>query len=164
VNPLDGPLGEEPAWRGYALPRLQARRSPLASTAALCVLVIGWHLPLYFIPAFGLRPLEAITTAACTVVYAWIFNRSGGSALLCLVAHATEGTLRISAMWPVQADETRKAMYTAAWALVADALLVTDRRAWTAAPPEATWPATPEDGKPAAARRHAVGPGQEVGA
>ena len=29
VNPLDGPLGEEPGWRGYALPRAAARRSPL---------------------------------------------------------------------------------------------------------------------------------------
>ena len=35
INPADGPLGEEPGWRGYALPALQAKRSPLV--AALMV-------------------------------------------------------------------------------------------------------------------------------
>ena len=31
VNFTDGPLGEEPAWRGFAQPRLQSKWSPLAS-------------------------------------------------------------------------------------------------------------------------------------
>ena len=46
VNPLDGPLGEEPGWRGYALPELQSRRSPLAATLVLAPIVALWHLPL----------------------------------------------------------------------------------------------------------------------
>ncbi|MCD2195790.1 CPBP family glutamic-type intramembrane protease [Actinomycetospora endophytica] len=51
VNPLDGPLGEEPGWRGFALPGLQARLSPLAATAIaiLAVVVTVWHLPLVLI-------------------------------------------------------------------------------------------------------------------
>ena len=44
VNFTDGPLGEEPAWRGFAQPRLQSKWSPLASTALLGVLITGWHL------------------------------------------------------------------------------------------------------------------------
>jgi membrane protease YdiL (CAAX protease family) len=141
VNPLDGPLGEEPAWRGYAQPRLQARRSPLISTGILCLVVTGWHLPLFFLPAFGLRPFEGVSTIACTVVYAWLFNRSGGSALITLIAHAAEGSARAGQLWPAEADATRaKAVYAAAWVVVAVILLLADRRAWTTAPVSATWP------------------------
>ena len=49
INPLDGPLGEEPGWRGFALPGLPATRSPLVSTAILAVLITVWHLPLFFL-------------------------------------------------------------------------------------------------------------------
>jgi uncharacterized protein len=136
VDPLDGPLGEEPGWRGYAQPRLQATRSPLRATGLLCLVVTGWHLPLYFIPEFGLRPFEALTTAACTVVYAWLFNRSGGSVLIPLLAHAVEGSIRLSALWSADADVTRgKAWYAAAWTALALALLLLDRGSWVSAPP-----------------------------
>ncbi|MDD7940790.1 hypothetical protein PHK61_20410 [Actinomycetospora lutea] len=46
VNPTDGPLGEEPGWRGFALPGMQSRLSPLAATSVLAVLITVWHLPL----------------------------------------------------------------------------------------------------------------------
>src|SRR5215207_6227513 len=46
VNPGDGALGEEPGWRGFALPGLQSTLSPLVSTLILGVLVTGWHVPL----------------------------------------------------------------------------------------------------------------------
>ncbi len=49
INPHDGPIGEEPGWRGFALPGLQATRSPLVSTAILAVLVTIWHLPLFYL-------------------------------------------------------------------------------------------------------------------
>jgi uncharacterized protein len=49
INPLDGPLGEEPGWRGFALPGLQAGRSPLVATLILAVLVVIWHVPLFFL-------------------------------------------------------------------------------------------------------------------
>jgi membrane protease YdiL (CAAX protease family) len=50
LNPLDGPVGEEPGWRGFALPQLQRERSPLGASLILAPLVVGWHLPLLFSP------------------------------------------------------------------------------------------------------------------
>jgi membrane protease YdiL (CAAX protease family) len=45
INPLDGPMGEEPGWRGFALPGLQASRSPLVAALILAPLIAVWHLP-----------------------------------------------------------------------------------------------------------------------
>src|SRR5918998_6518586 len=61
LSPTGGPLMEEPSLRGYAQPELQARRSPIAATAIMAVLVAGWHLPLFFMPVFGAHPIWALS-------------------------------------------------------------------------------------------------------
>src|SRR5277367_2852598 len=48
-NLLGGPLGEEPGWRGFAFPRLQARLGPLPACAVIGFLWASWHLPLFLI-------------------------------------------------------------------------------------------------------------------
>ena len=40
-----GPIQEELGWRGFALPRLQARLGPAAGTAAFGAVWAAWHLP-----------------------------------------------------------------------------------------------------------------------
>ncbi len=49
---LGGPLFEEPGWRGFALPRLEARFGPLSGSLVLAVLWAGWHVPLFFYPGW----------------------------------------------------------------------------------------------------------------
>lgn len=44
-------LGEETGWRGYALPQLQRRFSPLASSLILALVWFGWHLPQFWVIA-----------------------------------------------------------------------------------------------------------------
>ena len=39
-------LGEEPGWRGFALPKLQENHSPLIASLILAPLWAVWHLPL----------------------------------------------------------------------------------------------------------------------
>jgi membrane protease YdiL (CAAX protease family) len=46
---LFGPLVEEPAWRGYALPQLLESHAPLAAGLAVGAAWALWHLPLFFI-------------------------------------------------------------------------------------------------------------------
>jgi uncharacterized protein len=86
-------LGEEVGWRGYALPRLQARRSALSASLILGVIWAFYHLPLSFTgQAFRSPSLFvpfAISTIALSVILTWVYNSTGGSLLLVVLLHAT---------------------------------------------------------------------------
>ncbi|WP_232665495.1 CPBP family glutamic-type intramembrane protease [Pseudonocardia sp. TRM90224] len=99
-----GPLGEEPGWRGFALPRLQERFGPLPGTFVLGALQGLWHLPVYVLVAgyngatggpldvavsFG---LFVVGTTALAVVFTWVYNNTGGSLLLAVLLHCSVNT------------------------------------------------------------------------
>ena len=135
VNPLNAQLPEEASFRGWAQPKLQTTRTPLAATVLMAVGVTIWHAPLFVMPQFGSSPIEALATIAVTFWYAWLFNHASGSALLTLIAHATEGTIETSTLWQASADTTRMTwLYSLVWCLVAFSLLVFNRRFWTKPP------------------------------
>jgi uncharacterized protein len=136
VNPTDGPLGENPGWQGFALPGLQGfGYSPLLATMILAPLVAGWHLPLFFMEEGGLQPSVLVgglvATVAVTFWYNWLFNRTGGSVLLVILAHDLEGSIQTEIGW----------IYMGVWCAVAVGLVVFDWKAWRA--PAATETTTP---------------------
>jgi membrane protease YdiL (CAAX protease family) len=138
VNPMDGPLGEEPGWRGFALPRMQARNSPLISAMILGVLVAGWHLPLVF--ADDLGPIGLVSTFSITIFYVWLFNHARGSVLLTLIAHSAQGAMTMGDLGFVGADLSRQEwLECVAWSIVAIGVIVLDRAAWHKAPREAVY-------------------------
>lgn len=47
-------IGEEPGWRGYALPVLRGRYGPLLATFALWPVWLCWHLPAFLMRDFQL--------------------------------------------------------------------------------------------------------------
>jgi uncharacterized protein len=131
VNPADGPLGEHPGWNGVALPGLQGfGYSPLLATMILAPLVAGWHLPTFFLEEGGLQPsvlvAGLVTTMAVTFWYAWLFNHTGGSILLLVIAHNVEGSLQYELGWIVMG----------VWLAVAIGLVVFDQKAWRGPAPE----------------------------
>ena len=129
VNPLDGPLGEEPGWRGYALPQMQGRLSPLASGLVLAPVVALWHLPLAV--TGQLAPIALADTVAITLVYIWLFNRTGGSVLLAMVFHIAQGTVTYGALGFSGADEARMPWLVGVlWFAIALGVIVFDREAW----------------------------------
>jgi membrane protease YdiL (CAAX protease family) len=131
INPLDGPMGEEPGWRGFALPRLQANRSPLGATLILGLIVAAWHLPLVFLPAEDLAPIFLLATVAITFMYTWIYNHTGGSVLMTIIAHSAQGVIAFSALGFVGSDDSRMVvLLTASLCVVAIGLLVFDWRMW----------------------------------
>jgi membrane protease YdiL (CAAX protease family) len=134
VVPIFAPVGEEPGWRGYALPRLQGGHSPLVATMILSVVVTAWHVPLIFLAEESLPPIFLVATAAVTFFYTWLYNHTGASLFMMIVAHAAEGTISGQLIGDdgfTGSHETRFAvLYTCGWCIVAVALLVLDRRAW----------------------------------
>jgi CAAX protease family protein len=88
-----GAVGEETGWRGYALPQLQRRFSPLASSMILAVLWFAWHIPQFLIIATyrDFAPMQYVGMLLgliCgAVVLTWLYNGSGGSILLVAVWH-----------------------------------------------------------------------------
>ena len=136
VNPLDGPLAEEPGWRAFAQPRLQLGRSRLSATLILAVLVASWHLPLWLLPEFGATSsiivADVLGTVAVTIWYSWLFNHSGGSALLTLIAHSVEGLVHPQLFWsdPLIASRATS-VYAAVWCLTALVLVIADWQYWS---------------------------------
>jgi membrane protease YdiL (CAAX protease family) len=136
VNPGDGALGEEPGWRGLALPGLQTTLSPLVSTMILGVVVTVWHVPLLFLEEGGLRPPIVVGfllgSFAVTFWYTWLFNRTGGSVLMTLVSHAAQGTITIGGLWSAGADFAQaNLIFGVVASAVAIGLVVFDRKAWS---------------------------------
>ncbi len=88
---LGGPLGEEFGWRGYALPALQEHHSWRVASLILGVVWGLWHLPLFYIADTVQShipfALFMVSTIALSILFAWLFNRTGGSVLSALVLH-----------------------------------------------------------------------------
>lgn len=70
---------EEPGWRGYLLPRLEARHGPMKATLLLGIIWGVWHVPIY-------GPLGFVVPIFLAVFYTWLYNRTG-SVLLAIVLH-----------------------------------------------------------------------------
>jgi membrane protease YdiL (CAAX protease family) len=111
---------EEPGWRGFALPRLQERLSPVRSTLVLGFLWALWHLPVLAFeddPQHGLGTLEFIGVLASTVIgimlyaftYTFLWNKTR-SALACILLHASYNTA-IGVMILRPDDELEKGTY-----------------------------------------------------
>jgi membrane protease YdiL (CAAX protease family) len=83
---------EEFAWRGIALPRLQAKYSALNTALILGVVQAVWHLPYFFVPNSieqQLSPLGFLVwNLALNIVITWIFNNAKGSLLIAVLFHA----------------------------------------------------------------------------
>jgi membrane protease YdiL (CAAX protease family) len=101
---IGGPFFEEPGWRGFALPRLQAQLGPTTGSVVLGALWGLWHLPQYFAPdwadqngGFSLESIVVFNLCAVSiaVIITWVFNHTRGSLLLAMLVHSSVNTAQI---------------------------------------------------------------------
>ena len=97
-------FGEEVGWRGFVLPRIQARRSALSAALLLGLAWAGWHVPLFTfsegLSRLGIGGMVGWLMSMLTgsVLMTWFFNSSRGSVLAVAIFH---GVLDIFMTSPV---------------------------------------------------------------
>jgi CAAX protease family protein len=86
---------EEIAWRGFALPRLQARYGVLLAGLLLVIPEVGLHIPLFFdktnpfFQTVGIYWFSAFSVAM-VFVFIFVFNKTKGSLLIVTLMHASQ--------------------------------------------------------------------------
>ena len=92
---IGGPLGEEPGWRGFALPRLQNLLGPWKASLLLGILWAGWHLPLFLCKSWSSSSAGnyVLIVISLSFVMTFLFNLSGGSVIAAILAHASFNTI-----------------------------------------------------------------------
>ena len=88
---------EEPGWRGYAQEALQRRISVLGRSLVIGLFWALWHWPLFFLTGYHHATLGFgssafwffnLSVVVGSVIYGWLYNRSGRVAVSAVIYHA----------------------------------------------------------------------------
>jgi membrane protease YdiL (CAAX protease family) len=139
---------EEMGWSGFMLPKVQRRFNPLIAALLVGLFWGGvWHLYADYIGALGsqgwwgilLVILQApILLTAHRILLAWVYNRTQGSLLLCVLFHfcisssallfgVSYSSNAVYALWAVIIDLV--------WWAAAGAVILLDRGWWATQKP-----------------------------
>ena len=107
---INGGMSEEFGWRGYVLPRFQARWNALISSIVLGAIWASWHIPLWFVPGDTHNQRNFWEWAGFLILFSilmtWIFNNTKGSVLAAILFHGMANSVGDliwccgSSVWP----------------------------------------------------------------
>jgi uncharacterized protein len=92
-NFLTGPTGEEPGWRGFVLPRLLQRYSPLKASLLMGLAWGFWHLPLWLTSGLALSDLLPYILffltgiIALSLLMVWVYRQTSPSLAPMVILH-----------------------------------------------------------------------------
>ena len=132
-----GPLNEELGWRGFALPRLFQRRSPLGASVGLGVLWALWHLPLFFIPGsalYGHSFALYVVFVVCLAIFMTAAHLgTRGSVLIAVLFHTSADAT--AGLWHyTRGSPLLPLCFLLPWLVVAAAILICGRASWFTRP------------------------------
>jgi len=86
-----GPIGEDPGWRGFALPRMLARWNPSVAALLLGVIWTVWHLPAFLFSGMPQSSLPlgwfCVSMVSVTVLMSWATIEAGGAVIPAILMH-----------------------------------------------------------------------------
>ena len=124
-------LGEEIGWRGFALPRLQARYGVLKAGLILGVLWAIWHVPVLLLAGIhGLTTLSLMIPffTAGSVVFTWLYNKTQAGLVLAILAHM--GAHLNNSHQSLPGNTTPLVVHTIVFSILALALVLGDSKSW----------------------------------
>jgi membrane protease YdiL (CAAX protease family) len=90
-----GGINEESGWRGFALPRLQARYPVIVAVVIVWFFWAAWHLPYDFgrgIPLDQILENRILWNLVFAILLSWVYNRTNGSILAPALLHPAMNT------------------------------------------------------------------------
>ena len=122
------PLVEETGWRGFAMPRLVPRFGWLRASYIVGVAWAAWHAVMFVLQGFDATSfaLGMIMVAAGSVIFGWLFDRTRGSLLAAVIAHA--GVHLDNPTHALPGKLSAYAVFAAAVCVTAAALVLLSRR------------------------------------
>lgn len=96
-----GPWGEETGWRGFALPRLLTRFSPLTAAIVLGVIWAVWHAPAFLVSGLTQSNYNfgwfLIGTTGTSILMTWIFVNANHNFLVAgFIPHAINNLMAVT--------------------------------------------------------------------
>jgi membrane protease YdiL (CAAX protease family) len=121
-------VGEEVGWRGFAMPKLQAKTSPLVACIVIGLFWAPWHAPLASAQGAPIYSGEFWVTyflmiIPSSIITGWFYNRSQGSILVAGITHAASNTVGKVLLMP-QLDQLSIGLTSLVFAV---ALVMVDR-------------------------------------
>jgi uncharacterized protein len=115
-------VGEEVGWRGFFLPHLLRRYSPLTSSLIVGVVWAFWHLSNFLLPSyphFGL-PFSAflVTTLAFSILFTWLYLNTAGSLVIAIIFHAGLNLFSLAGVEPSRDIWSKAVVYSVAALIV----------------------------------------------
>lgn len=87
---MTGGINEESGWRGFALPRLQARYPVIVAAGIVWFFWAAWHIPYDLgrhIPLAEMLENRLLWNLVVAILMAWLYNRTNGSILAPALFH-----------------------------------------------------------------------------
>jgi membrane protease YdiL (CAAX protease family) len=127
------PFIDQIGWRGFAFPRLEARYGTLPASLVLGVGWALWYVEKHLLMGEGASLsllLLVVMLIAGTVVYSWIYGRTGGSLLVVVVAQM--GAYLNNSVNALPGDTRPLLAHTIGYCVVSVALVLADKKVWRA--------------------------------